>query len=402
MLTADLVRARRVKGELKLLSLDAGQRAIAIDLAAAYLGLADAHLGRTRDELDEAWSAVEAEPRNQRLALGVKKLVTDRCTFDAADELDPESLRRELFVRASAARKQGSFDRAALLAEVSRIRDITPELLEQALYADLHGAQRLCAIEPISPERLAAGYELAQAQAALLRAVRVTVEVSGSSPGGYRALFRKMKFLRLLHRITPLPDGPGYRVEIDGPFSLFESVTKYGLQLALLLPALDACGQWTLDADLRWGKERERLTLRLTDGGNRDVDDEPARLPDEVQALVDGVRALGGPWSARPATALLPLPGVGLCVPDLVFKNSSTGAKVFVEVLGYWSRDAVWKRVELIERGLKERILFAVSARLRVSEEALPEDLPGALYVYKRVMSARAVIEKLDRLAATR
>ena len=30
------------------------------------------------------------------------------------------------------------------------------------------------------------------------------------------------------------------RIEIDGPFSLFESVTSYGLRLALLLPALEA------------------------------------------------------------------------------------------------------------------------------------------------------------------
>ena len=36
-------------------------------------------------------------------------------------------------------------------------------------------------------------------------------------------------------------DGGGYRIEIDGPYSLFESVTKYGLELALLLPALEAC-----------------------------------------------------------------------------------------------------------------------------------------------------------------
>ena len=32
------------------------------------------------------------------------------------------------------------------------------------------------------------------------------------------------------------------RIEIDGPYSLFESVTKYGLQLAMVLPALEESG----------------------------------------------------------------------------------------------------------------------------------------------------------------
>jgi hypothetical protein len=73
---------------------------------------------------------------------------------------------------------------------------------------------------------------------------------------------------------------------------------------------------------------------------------------------------------------------------------------VYLEVLGYWSRDAVWKRVELVEKGLGERIVFAVGQHLRVSEAALDGGLPGALYVYKRTMIARAVLERVDALAA--
>ena len=41
----------------------------------------------------------------------------------------------------------------------------------------------------------------------LLRAVRVVARVRCASPDAYRALFRKLKFRRLLHRITPLEDG---------------------------------------------------------------------------------------------------------------------------------------------------------------------------------------------------
>ncbi len=45
-------------------------------------------------------------------------------------------------------------------------------------------------------------------------------------------------------------------------------------------------------------------------------------------------------------------------------------------------------------------MIFAVSKHLRVSEAALPDDLPAALYVYAHTMSARAVIDKADALLA--
>ncbi|MCE9579168.1 MAG: hypothetical protein K8W52_38955, partial [Deltaproteobacteria bacterium] len=61
---------------------------------------------------------------------------------------------------------------------------------------------------------------------------------------------------------------------------------------------------------------------------------------------------------------------------------------------------AVWRRVELVQRGLGERIVFAVGQQLRVSEEALDEDLPGALYVYKRTMAAKAILTRVEAVAA--
>jgi hypothetical protein len=60
----------------------------------------------------------------------------------------------------------------------------------------------------------------------------------------------------------------------------------------------------------------------------------------------------------------------------------------------------VWKRVELVQQGLRQRIVFAVGQHLRVSEAALEAELPGALYVYKRTLSARALLERIEQVAA--
>jgi predicted nuclease of restriction endonuclease-like RecB superfamily len=72
--------------------------------------------------------------------------------------------------------------------------------------------------------------------------------------------------------------------------------------------------------------------------------------------------------------------------------------RVYFEVMGYWSRDAVWKRIELVEAGMSEHIIFAVSSRLRVSERALEDDLPSALLIYKGAILIRRLVELLDRL----
>jgi uncharacterized protein len=403
VLTADLVSARRRGGELHLVPFDPPARQRACTLAEALVATAAAHVGRTREELVVALSAIDVGPREHRLKDGLTKLIEDRCEFDATADSDPEAIRRDVFTRASAARAAleavDRFDRGAIIAEVARERDTSDVAIERALFADLRGAHQLVRFDAPSAQALVASYEYGQAQAVLLRAVRVTVDVRCGSAGALRALFRRLKFLRLLHTIDKGQEG--HRIVIDGPFSLFESVTKYGLQLALVLPALQECDAWRLEADVRWGKERAPLVFRLEGTASPGTVDAPA-LPDEVQALVRNFTALRTSWRVSANTEILELAGIGLAVPDLVFERpSARGARerIYLEVMGYWSRAAVWKRVELVQAGLAQRILFVVSSRLRVSEDVLDGELPGALYVYKQTMSARTIAERLERLA---
>ena len=406
MLTVDLVNARRRGSELRLVLLDEASRPRAIALAGRLLVVVRAHLGRTCDELSAALDAVDVEAGDYRLKDGLTKLLEDRCDVEAPGGPEPEDLRRDVFIRASALRASldmgRKLDRAAVLAEVAAERGISVDAVERGLFADLRGAQVLSKFDALGPETLVASYERAQAQAVLLRAVKVTVDVGLASAGATRALFRRLKFLQLLHVITRTD--AGYRVVIDGPFSLFEAVTRYGQRLALVVPVLEGCETWKLEADVRWGKEKRPLVFRLEGGAPATAPEEPP-LPDEVRALVKAFASLGTPWRAAANKTILELPGVGLTVPDVVFEKRAadgTAQRVYLEVMGYWSRAAVWQRVELVQAGLGEAVLFAVSSRLRVSEEVLDADLPGALYVYKGTMSAKAIAERLDGLTRSK
>ena len=403
MLTADLVRARRRGDRLLLQKLKGENRELAVDLAQQYIAIARASVGQTRQEMDDACAEVTFDGWQRRLALGLLKLVKDRCELEAEQGVDPPALRREVFNRASTRRQacgpSEPFDRQRLLEQVAGELELAEEELERQLYADLRGAHRLLSFEEISAEALVAAYDQAQAQAVLLRAERITVDLQCRSPGTFRQLFHKLKFLQLLFSMEQRDDG-AYRLVIDGPCSLFRSVTRYGLRLALALPALQQCDRWTINADVQWGKDRRPLRFQLsgrtTAGPGRAGE---AFLSDEVSTLLERFGERKTRWRVAPCEEVLTLPGVGLCVPDLVFSHSDGGGPVYLEVLGYWSREAVWRRVELVEQGLPHKILFAVSSRLRVSEAVLDGDLPGALYVFKGALVAGAVEARLDQLA---
>ena len=400
MLTTDLVRVRRRGGRIETPLLRAAEKQRLLGVAERYVAAARAGVGDTRAAFEAACDDVPHHPIDYRLVRGLRKLVEDRCSFEARDDVDPIALRRGVFGRAAAARRAlgdaEPFDAESVIAVAAAELDLRGGDVRDALFADLRESHVLARFDAIGGPALVAAYETAQKQAVLLRAVRVVVTLQRPEPRGLRLFFRRLKFHRLLYVATRLPDG-ACRIEIDGPFSLFRSVTTYGLRLALLVPILDVCGPgWELDADVLWGPQRRPATYRLEGGPAANPVHEDAGLPDEVARLRDRFRKLETPWTVEIARTLLDLPGVGLCVPDLVFTHRGAGRRVYFEALGYWSREAVWRRVDLVQAGLRQPIVFAVSSRLRVSEEVLDEELPGRLYVYKGAMSARAVEERLD------
>jgi uncharacterized protein len=403
VLTADLVSARRRGDELRLAPTDDVRRERIAALAAALTARVRQELGSLRDDVEEALrqTATALEEGDRRLAAAVNKLVRDGLRFEESAGETATELRRELFTQAAAWRagSEAPFDRAAFLDGFAGARATTPAALEAALYADRPGAQRLLAVEVPAPALLAAGFEISEAQAVLLRATKVVAEVEAGDAALYRRLFRTLKFLRLLPVIARLEKRRGYRVEMDGPLSLFQGGGRYGLSLALALPAIAACDRWRLDADVRWGAERRPVRFRLAGETSATLAMPGDSLPDELATFVVAFERAASGWKIDRAPAILDLPGAGLCVPDLCFVRAADGTRVYFELLGFWSREAVFRRIDLVRAGLPHKILFAASKSLRVGEALLDDAQTAALYVFTRVLNVRTILEHLDRLA---
>ena len=371
-----------------------------LPLAESLVTTFAAMTGRTRDEINAALDAIEVGARDRLVAVGLRKLLEDRAEFEVTLAEDPAALRRAVFLEAAAKHRgldvRDRFPRDEVLASVAAKLGTSLSALEVGLYADLRGSEVMQHIRGIGAAELLERYNVALAQAVLLRATRVTAHLAGDSPARYRDLFRSVRFHGLLHVVQGDPER-GYTLILDGPFSLFGAVQRYGLKLALFLPSLLACRSWSLRADVLWGKTREPMVFALDakDGLTADPPVAP-RLSPELEAFCEGFRKLDSAWSVAPNDRIFALPGEVVCIPDLVFTSAETGEEVFLEAFGFWSRAAVWQRIELLRKGFPARIVLAVGKQLRVSEEVLGEGDAGEIYVYRTVISPRVVLERLE------
>ena len=106
MLTADLVRAYRRQGELRIRAWKGEARPNAERIARRYVTIAAAHVGKTRGELKEALDDVPVPSRERKVGDGLRKLILDRCEVGVDAEHDPAALRKAVFEAAAQARRK--------------------------------------------------------------------------------------------------------------------------------------------------------------------------------------------------------------------------------------------------------------------------------------------------------
>ena len=147
MLTADHVRARRKGHDLKITTLSASDEAILLDTASRLILSFERSIGRKRDELNEEIADVIVQPRLIKALEGLKKLLFDRSEFASPKEVNPSELRALVFAIASKMRaeleEESRFERQRALIAAAAETEIDLYQLDDVLYADLKGEQRL-------------------------------------------------------------------------------------------------------------------------------------------------------------------------------------------------------------------------------------------------------------------
>ncbi len=343
--------------------------------------------GKTRGELEDEQREAFGDDPGQLAHQGLAKLLEDRCEFEVESAAPPAELRTAAF-RAGARRRREEthlvFDRAAVLAEVAAERGLTPEAVDQGIFADLKSEQRLTRFKDVTAERLLQRYNVALAQAVLLRSTQVHVVVRNEPAARYRQLLRAVKFHRLVCEVERLgPDS--FRLHLDGPMSLFSATLKYGLQLAFFLPAVLLCRDFELEADLRWGPQRKPKKFVVTpgDGLVSHAPDHGTYTPPELAMFAELFRKRVADWELTDETDVRPL-GDGFWAPDFRLVHKASGLVVYLEVLGFWRRSSAEKHLERLRRHVREPFLLAVSDGLHIDEADL-EGLPAGVHRFRNM-----------------
>ena len=394
MLTGKMVRVRYARDRIVPCYLDVHD-AEWVEVAERLLTLFRSSQWRTRGELDEELKDTFSESTAHLVPQGLAKLLEDRCEFEVVSGHPPDQLREAVFRTAAEQRRadgaaRAPVDRAAILAEVAAGLGLLPEQVDRGLFADLKSEQRLIDFKDTTAERLLQRYNVALAQAILLRSTGVRVNVRGEPPQRYRQLFRLVKFHRLVCEVEPT-GANAYQLSLDGPLSLFSATQKYGLQLALFLPTVLQCRDFDLHAELRWGPQRRHkiFTLSPRDGLVSHTADTGMYVPPELAMFAELFRTRATGWEISEETGVRPL-GSGFWVPDFRLVEKATGRAVLLEVLGFWRRASVERHLERLREHAREPFLLAVSDQLHV-EDAELEGLPGAVYRFRQMPLADEV-----------
>jgi predicted nuclease of restriction endonuclease-like RecB superfamily len=412
MLTGKQVRVRYARNRIIPYYLDE-KDGNWIETAERLLDLFRGQEGRSRGELEDDLTEVIGNDAGQLVHRGLAKLLEDRCEFEVVAGQPPEQVREAVFQAAAEQRRNpvspalpafapshthvAAFDRAVVLQRAAGALGMSTAAVEQSLFADLKSEQRLVRFKDTTAERLLQRYNVALAQAVLLRSTAVRVAVRGEPPQRYRQLLRLVKFHRLICEAARTgPDS--CRLQLDGPLSLFSATQKYGLQLALFLPAVLKCRDFELEAELRWGPQRKPKTFLLSnrDGLVSHLPDSGMYVPPELKMFVELFRKLIDTWEIAEESNVVPL-GDSFWVPDFQLRHRATGKTVCLEVLGFWRRASVEKHLERLRHHATTPFLLAVSEQLRIDDAEL-EGFPAGIHRFRQMPLPDEVVKLADEL----
>jgi predicted nuclease of restriction endonuclease-like RecB superfamily len=399
MLTLDLLRYRIKEDEISARYVNPKNRkyrAIARDLIEIY----GAHLNKTRGSLASALADYEAADTTYHVTRGLAKLLEDRSEFTIQSPIEPEVLREKIFAYAGkhhpvVTRTDRLHRRARpkALEKIAGELDVSSEAVIEGMYADLEENRILTGFEPPTVEWLLDRYNVALAQAMLYRASEMTIRIYRNIPTKYRLVFQFIKFFKLMHVVSG-NNADGYQIVLDGPASMFRLSQKYGIQMALFLPALLHCDRWWLDATIVMNRN-DHLRFELNEESElqshyRDPDEFDSELERHFATQFDKIDT---EWTLERETDIIDLKDT-VMIPDFAFVHPD-GRRALMEIVGFWTPDYLQKKLWKLKRAAMPNMIIAVSDQLNCSTEDF-RDIPGEVLFFKTRIKPKDVLEKVE------
>jgi len=364
---------------------------------------------------------LDASEADRRLRTDLLRTFAGSRAVELPPELDPESLRVALFSEVwdkGLSTGLPEDDLFAALPEdiiglVAQRFGITVSLFKRTMFADTPSERELVipdgsgadvakkAIICLNVERL---------RRSLRRAVRVSLQVPSKTSGdlSYVELLWGAKRLGLMYELHASANT--LVMDVSGPYALFERSTMYGNRLFEFVSLVLQYGgrQWSIDAELLegGGKSAEALRTEYLDSslshffrGENDRQ-RPAMRSGDEEAFERYFTRLGGTWQLVYEGALIPLgdgPRRALMVPDFIARSPSSPVEVLIEIVGFWKREYLQKKIEKVRLLGNKHMMLIVNARLAAAREEI--DVPRTdlikVFFYSRREELKSVADKV-------
>jgi predicted nuclease of restriction endonuclease-like RecB superfamily len=435
MLTSELLRYQIQNGQIFAIYVNPNSEKylkIAQDIIDIYV----AYLGKTRGELTAALEEYEAYDPDYRVKRGLAKILEDKAKFEFNCEMEPELLREQIFEYSGAnhpivteASLTHTVTQKEAIESLSKKLGISCQQIVNGMYADLKenhvmtefplnkGGQGVV-LNPPSSEWLLNRYNVALAQAMLYRANELRIRIYRNRkpkasvseanhktkslvnevniPTKYKLVFKFIKFFRLMHVVSG-NNQDGYHIILDGPASIFRLSQKYGIQMALFLPALLHCNRWWMEADIVMNNQTNH-TFKLTDEfGLKSHYKDPGEFDSELErAFAKKFEETETEWTLERETDIIDLKDT-VMIPDFAFVHPD-GRRAMMEIVGFWTPDYLRKKLDKLRRAGRPNMVIAVSEKLNCSADDFV-DIPGEVMFFKYRINVHEVIERVERCA---
>jgi predicted nuclease of restriction endonuclease-like RecB superfamily len=203
----------------------------------------------------------------------------------------------------------------------------------------------------------------------------------------------RLKFHQLVAAIEPLEGG--VRVRVDGPASLFSQSSRYGVALAKFLPSVLLNPEpWTLRAEVPWGRFKPTLTLTQESGLKVTKADQGSYQTREAIWFAERFEALDSGWALDSTPTALPQGPESMVIPDFSFRRE--GKVAHLEILGFWRKGSIERRLQLLKKHGPKNLIVAVSKRYATDKDS---ELPDAIVPFGEIVPAKEVLRRVESVA---
>lgn len=354
--------------------------------------------GKTRGELDAELEEYVGAGTDYRVLRGLIKLLADRCEFETASIAEPFEIRQQLFLEAGKSHPvlPESGQREKVLKSVAEEFQTGDDQILAGVYADLSAQQKLISFDTLEPRELLDRYNLAQAQALLYKCVELRVRVELSDAENYRSIFGWIKHFGLIHTIYG-DAARGYDITLTGAASLFHRSQKYGIQMAVFLPALLLCRDWRMSAEIAQKNAPAvfyELSSEQTELNSHYFDDPGYKNSDAEKLKIDWEKSKAT-WHLRENQEVINL-GKTAFIPDFVLISPDKDV-IYLDILGFWTPKALRKRLDEFQSTNFRKFIFIACHELRGTREEPLWESENVLF-YKTKILPRSLEEAAKRL----